>query len=88
MPEYAPVKKKKVSKREKCGEIAYDAWKLGRVLIIVLPSDQPRGSRCSGEKTWRTTLIITTPDAIIRALIIKFRRLTQKPVMSSEARSA
>lgn len=32
------------------------------------------------EKAWRTTLIITTPDAIIRALIIKFRRPDMRPL--------
>ena len=66
MPEYAPVKKKKMSKREKCGEIAYDACKLGIFRIC--------------EKAWLTTLIITTPDAIIRALIIKFRRPDMRPL--------
>ena len=32
------------------------------------------------EKAWRTTLSITTPDAIIRALIIKFRRPDMRPL--------
>ena len=32
------------------------------------------------EKAWLTTLIITTPDAIIRALIIKFRRPDMRPL--------